>query len=97
MTTPPELRALLADSLALWGEAGRVAVEGDGAVVTLPGGLALRVRPAAPAEQPIRWWLERPGQRRPCTSVLGLLRGVRNACGGAAGGKRLRVVAGPGA
>jgi hypothetical protein len=91
--TPPELRALVADSLALWGVAGvRVAVEGDGIGLTAPDGTALRVRPAPSGERPVRWWLERPGQRRPCTGALGLLRGLRNALGAGDGGvQRLRV------
>jgi hypothetical protein len=39
------------------------------------------VTAASPADRPVRWWVERPGQRRPCTSVLGLLRTLRNAVG----------------
>lgn len=90
--TPPELRALVADALVLWGVAGRVAVDGDGVALTAPDGTPLRVLPAGRADHPVRWWLERPGQRRPCTSVLGLLRGLRNAVGaGEAEARRLRV------
>ncbi len=92
--TPPELRALVSDSLALWGVSAAVAVAGDGVALAAPDGTPLRVRPAAPEERPLRWWLERPGQRRPCTSVLGLLRGLRNAVGaGEAEAPRLRVAA----
>jgi hypothetical protein len=83
--TPPELRDLLADSLALWGVAARPTVTGSGVSLTAPDGTALRVLPAAAAELPVRWWLERPGQRRPCTSVLGLLRTLRNAVGAGEG------------
>jgi hypothetical protein len=87
--TPPELRDLLADALALWEVPGRVAVAGDGVAVE---GAGLRVVAAAAAERPIRWWIERAGQRRPCTSVSGLLRGVRNAVGAGEGeARRLRV------
>jgi hypothetical protein len=91
--TPPELRALVADSLTVWGVAGvRVGVDGDGIGLTAPDGTVLRVRPAPPGERPVRWWLERPGQRRPCTGTLGLLRGLRNALGAGEGGvQRLRV------
>ena len=90
--TPPELRDLLADSLALWDVAARPKVAGAGVAVTAPDGTALTVMPAAAADLPIRWWLERPGQRRPCTSVLGLLRTLRNAVGaGEAEARRLRV------
>ena len=91
--TPPELRALVSDGLALWGVPAAVAVVEDGVALVAPDGTPLRVRPASPEERPLRWWLERPGQRRPCTSVLGLLRGLRNAVGAgdAAGARRLRV------
>lgn len=91
--TPPELRALVSDSLALWGVPAAVSVAEDGVALLAPDGMPLRVRPAAPSERPVRWWLERPGQRRPCTSVLGLLRGLRNAVGvgEAADARRLRV------
>ena len=96
--TPPELRALVSDSLALWGLAGVVAVSvaEDGVVLDAPGGTPLRVRTAPAGERPVRWWLERPGQTRPRTSVLGLLRGLRNAVGageGAEACRRLRVAA----
>jgi hypothetical protein len=90
--TPPELRDLVADSLALWGVAVRVSATEDGVALTAPDGAPLRIRPAAVTERPLRWWLERPGQRRPCTSVLGLLRGLRNAVGaGESEARRLRV------
>jgi hypothetical protein len=91
--TPPELRALVSDGLALWGVAAAVSIAGDGVVLLAPDGTPLRVAPAPPAERPVRWWLERPGQRRPCTSVLGLLRALRNAVGAGDGAdaRRLRV------
>ena len=90
--TPPELRDLLADSLALWEVAARPRVAGAGVALTAPDGTVLSVQPAAAAELPVRWWLERPGQRRPCTSVLGLLRTLRNAVGAGEGeARRLRV------
>lgn len=91
--TPPELRALVSDSLALWGVAAAVSVAGDGVALLAPDGTPIRLRPARPEERPLRWWLERPGQERPCTSVLGLLRGLRNAVGAgeAADARRLRV------
>lgn len=90
--TPPELRDLLADSLALWGVAARPRVVEEGVALGAPDGTALRVTAAIPAELPLRWWLERPGQRRGCTSVLGLLRALRNAVGADVGtARRLRV------
>ena len=94
--TPPELRALVSDGLALWGVAASVSVAGNGVALTTPDGALLGIAPAPAEERPVRWWLERPGQRRPCTSVLGLLRSVRNAVGdGEAGDARwLRVAQG---
>jgi hypothetical protein len=93
--TPPELRALVADSLALWGVTGTaVSVTEDGVALVAPEGTPLRLRAAWLEERPLRWWLERPGQRRPCTSILGLLRGLRNAVGAGEEGdasRRLRV------
>ena len=94
--TPPELRALVSDGLALWGVAAAVSVAEDGVALLAPDGTPLRVRAAPPGERPVRWWLERPGQKRPCTSVLGLLRGLRNAAGaGEAEAPRLRVAVPP--
>jgi hypothetical protein len=90
--TPPELRSLIADSLALWGVTARVTLTEDGIALAAPDGMPLRVRAADAADRPVRWWLERPGQRRPCTSILGLLRGLRNATGAGEGeARRLRV------
>ena len=90
--TPPELRDLLADALALWEMPGRVTVADGGVALVAPDGTALRVTPAEAADRPVRWWLERPGQKRPCTSVVGLLRTLRNAVGAGEGeARRLRV------
>jgi hypothetical protein len=95
--TPPELRALLSDSLALWGVAGTVSIAEDGVALLAADGAPLRVRRASPEERPVRWWLERGERKRPCTSVLGLLRGLRNALGSGEAGlaRRLRVAAPP--
>jgi len=87
--TPPELRDLLSDALALWEVPGRVVLVTGGTAVE---GFGLRVAAAAGDELPVRWWIERAGHRRPCTSVSGLLRGVRNAVGAGDGeARRLRV------
>ena len=89
---PPELRDLIADCLALWGVPGRPATMENGVALIAPDGTPLLIRPAPPAERPLRWWLERPGQRRPYTSILGLMRGLRNAVGAGEGeARRLRV------
>ncbi|MBX9700792.1 MAG: hypothetical protein K2X74_15250 [Acetobacteraceae bacterium] len=84
--TPPELRALVADSIAVWDVAGaQVTLDGMGVVVTAAEGTPLRITPAAPADAPLRWWLDRPGQRRPYPGITGLLRGLRNALGAGEG------------
>jgi hypothetical protein len=94
--TPPELRDLLADSLALWGVAARPRVVENGVALVTPDGTTLRVTAATPAELPVRWWLDRPGQKRSCTSVLGLLRTLRNAVGANQDDARRLRVAQPG-
>ncbi len=75
---PPALRALIADSLALWGVAGRVDIADTGIRITA-GDQVLHVAPAAPAEAPMRWWLISETRRRPAASMLGLLRSLRYA------------------
>ena len=89
--TPPELRDLVADSLALWEMLARPRLTEGGVALTAPDGTKLRIAAAAPEDLPVRWWLHRPGQRRPCTSVLGLLRSLRNAVGAGGEARRLRV------
>ena len=75
---PPALRALLADSLTLWGVAGRVDIADSGVKITV-GDQVLHVAQAAPEEAPMRWWLIRETRRRPAASMLGLLRSLRYA------------------
>lgn len=75
---PPALRALLADSLTLWGVAGRVEVA-DGGVRISAGEQVLHVTQAEPGEAPMRWWLISETRRRPAASMLGLLRSLRYA------------------
>lgn len=90
--TPPELRDLMADALALWGVDARLRVAEGGVTLAAPDGTPLHILTAPAADRPVRWWLERPGQRRPCTSILGLLRSLRNAVGaGGNGARRLRM------
>ncbi len=75
---PPALRALIADSLTLWGVTGRVEIA-DCGVRIIAGDQVLHVTQAAPEEAPMRWWLLRDGRRRPAGSILGLLRSLRYA------------------
>ena len=90
--TPPELRDLLSDALTLWDMSGRVVATGGGVVLVTSNGMSLSVSAAAASERPIRWWVDKPTQRRACTSVAGLLRTLRNAVGaGEAEARRLRV------
>ena len=82
--TPAELRALLADSLALWGIAGRVEVLADGVAVIAPGAGRCVVRPADPALRPVRWFVEMPAAvaagrgPRAAASIVGVLGAVRS-------------------
>ncbi|MGI9127866.1 MAG: hypothetical protein ACR2IG_06625 [Roseomonas sp.] len=75
---PPALRALIADSLTLWGVAGRVDITDAGVRITV-GELVLHIAPALPEDAPMRWWLISETRRRPAASVLGLLRSLRYA------------------
>ena len=75
---PPALRALIADSLTLWGVAGRVDIADAGVRITAAD-LVLHVVPALPEEAPMRWWLISETRRRPAASMLGLLRSLRYA------------------
>jgi hypothetical protein len=77
---PPALRALIADSLALWGVAGRVDIADTGVRITV-GDQVLHVAQAAPEDAPMRWWLISETRRRPAASMLGLLRSLRYALG----------------
>ena len=62
---PPALRALIADSLTLWGVAGRVDIADAGVRITA-GDLVLHVTQARPEEAPMRWWLISEARRLPC-------------------------------
>ena len=75
---PPALRGLIADSLTLWGVAGRVDIADVGVRITV-GDLVLHVAQALPEEAPMRWWLISEARRRPAASMLGLLRSLRYA------------------
>jgi hypothetical protein len=75
---PPALRALLADSLMLWGAVGRVEIADAGIRITA-GDRVLHVAQAAPEDAPMRWWLISETRRRPAASMLGLLRSLRYA------------------
>jgi hypothetical protein len=75
---PPALRGLIADSLTLWGVAGRVDIADVGIRITAAD-LVLHVAQALPEEAPMRWWLISEARRRPAASMLGLLRSLRYA------------------
>ena len=75
---PPALRALIADSLTLWGVVGRVDIADAGIKITAAD-LVLHVAPALPEEAQMRWWLISDARRRPAASMLGLLRSLRYA------------------
>ena len=91
----PALRALLADSLALWGVTGRADIADEG-VRIIANDLVLHVVPASPDEAPMRWWLIREDRRRPAASMLGLLRSLKYALNAtSAEPSRARVSAAP--
>jgi len=93
------LAALLAESLALWGVAGRVAPAAGGCRIEVSGGALLLVRPAPERDRPVRWLVSEeagaaggvPTPARPCLSVAGLLRTLRRAVAPDLEGQRLRV------
>ena len=87
-----ELRALVADTMAVWGVGPDVAWDGGVLVVVGVEGRAARVRRGPPG----RWLLERDGRARPCASVSALLAGLRQAVGPGGARPALRVTAGHG-
>jgi len=97
VTTDAELRNLLADALALWGVAARVAAGPQGLLVTRGAAVFTVARGAAPA----RWMLQTPARaaagRRPraVPSVVALLTALRAALD-VPPGARLRIGAGAG-
>lgn len=97
MTTPAELRNLLADSLALWGVEGRITAEADGLRLHCGAG-AITV---APGRAPARWLLQTPARAaggrgpRAVPSVVALLTALRAALEVPPGAK-LRIGAGAG-
>jgi hypothetical protein len=90
-----QIRALLIDSLALWGVDGRVTSVGEGLEIAVEGGSFL-VRRAPQDMRPVRWLLETPERRaanrppRAVPSIVALLAALRNALGAEAG-NRLRI------
>ena len=80
------IRALLADSLALWQVPGEVEVEGE-AVVVRAAGRVIRVLPGRAS----RWAVSVDGGGgRPCASIAGVLSAVREQVE-VAGGAALRI------
>ena len=95
-----DVRALLADSLALWRVDGAVAAGALPVVAVIHAGDAT-VWVERPAEgEPWRWFVRwrspdmREERSRPCASLVGLLNAVRGALG-VERGSALRVVAAP--
>ncbi len=80
--TDPELRALVADCLAVWEIAGRVGADDGVEIATATGCYVIR---AAGAEQrPIRWYLEMPTRvaagrpSRALPSIVAVIAALRN-------------------
>jgi len=90
------LRGLLLDSLALWDVAGEVDWLGDELRLQTADGRCTVLWPAAPGQQPARWFLrEDNGRTRPTLSISGLLTALRTALSASPAPPRLRVTAGP--
>ncbi len=88
--TNAELRALVADTIKLWGGGGAAAWDGDGLRVAAADGRAAVVRRGGP----LRWMLEVEGGRtRPCASIVALLEALRTAIGPRDQRPPLRMVA----
>jgi hypothetical protein len=88
------VRVLLRASLQLWEIEGTVDTGGtDVAVISTVTGAHLRVDKAATSESPVRWWVRWigtdgvVGRSRPCPSMVGVLRTVRDAVGAAPGAR----------
>ena len=90
---PETLRALVEESLALWGVAGCVVATDTGFVVSAAGDQVL-VRPHANGDGLIRWFVTANGCERPCTSVVGVLRVLRAGLVAEEAAPRLRIGAG---
>jgi hypothetical protein len=97
--------ALLAESLVVWQVDGTITAGKYPVVAEIHGEAAVvQVEIASQSESPIRWWVRWTGSNapaagdgprsRPCTSTVGLLRGVREALG-ADGGRALRIAPSP--
>ncbi len=82
MTTPAELRSLLADSLAVWEVEGRVSAEAEGLVIATANARCIVV----PGPTPTRWFLTAGTRTRPVPSVPALLSAIRRAIGVPSGG-----------
>jgi Ni2+-binding GTPase involved in maturation of urease and hydrogenase len=98
---PGALRALVTDTLALWGVEGTAEWRGGELQVSAASGQSVAVRPATEAERPARWFtraIAPPGlparPPRPSLSVVGLLGALRGALGVPQARRTLRIAAG---
>jgi hypothetical protein len=90
--TNAELRALVADTLLVWGGDARAAWDGDALRVTAADGRAAALTRGGPG----RWMLAVEGGRtRPSASITGLLEALRRAVGPRDPEPALRVTAPP--
>ena len=93
--TTAQLRALLRDSLTLWGVSGVVSVAEHEVRIAIDAG-TFAVAQADAALRPVRWFYQTPERAaagrppRAAPSIVALLSALRNAMEGA-GGDRLRV------
>jgi hypothetical protein len=86
---------LLAESLASWHVAGRVARADDGGIVVSGNGKSIRIDPAPPQQDMFRWLVTIEGRQRPAVSVVAILRQVRQALDSGYAASRVRVTVAP--
>jgi hypothetical protein len=87
------VHALMSESLAAWGVAGRAELDSDCAVI-IAGKKQIGIE-RAPADSMFRWVVTIDGRTRPALSLLAVLRQVREALDPSYSGSRLRVAIGP--
>ena len=87
------MHALVCESLAAWGVAGRAEPSGDRAII-ITGEKQIRIEPA-PADSMFRWLVTIDGRTRPALSLLAVLRQVRHALDPGYAGSRPRVAVAP--
>ncbi len=85
---------LLVQSLAAWRVGGGVARSRDGAIIICGARKDIRIDPA-PSDPMFRWMVTIDGRKRAATSIVGVLRQVRDALDPGYAANRVRVTLTP--